>query len=158
MESRTETPFLHFQYSLHPSYFFQQNLVFLWKIIHSVKDKGVFFFCLFVCLFSHSLVPIVFPFHSRKQSSVWKHWWTLVSLRVVRKIHCPNVSCTHYSSLVSLFLWIFLSMKTNSQIKKARILVPDWIQKSYRIIESLRLEKTHRIIQSNHSPFTDGSR
>ena len=26
------------------------------------------------------------------------------------------------------------------------------------IIESLRLEKTHRIIQSNHSPFTNGSR
>ena len=28
----------------------------------------------------------------------------------------------------------------------------------HRIIESLRLEKTHRIIQSNHSPFTNGSR
>jgi len=28
----------------------------------------------------------------------------------------------------------------------------------HRIIESLRLEKTHRIIQSNHSPFTTGSR
>jgi len=27
----------------------------------------------------------------------------------------------------------------------------------HRIIESLRLEKTHRIIQSNHSPFTNGS-
>jgi len=30
--------------------------------------------------------------------------------------------------------------------------------KDRRIIESLRLEKTHRIIQSNHSPFTNGSR
>ena len=28
----------------------------------------------------------------------------------------------------------------------------------HRIIESLRLEKTHRIIQSNHPPFTNGSR
>jgi len=27
----------------------------------------------------------------------------------------------------------------------------------HRIIESLRLEKTHRIIQSNQSPFTNGS-
>ena len=27
----------------------------------------------------------------------------------------------------------------------------------HRIIESLRLEKTHRIIQSNHLPFTNGS-
>jgi len=27
-----------------------------------------------------------------------------------------------------------------------------------RIIESLRLEKTHRIIQSNHLPTTNGSR
>ena len=29
--------------------------------------------------------------------------------------------------------------------------------KNHRIIESPRLEKTHRIIQSNHSPFTNGS-
>jgi len=28
----------------------------------------------------------------------------------------------------------------------------------HRILESLRLEKAHRIIQSNHSPFTNGSR
>ena len=28
----------------------------------------------------------------------------------------------------------------------------------HRIIESPRLEKTHRIIQSNHSPITNGSR
>ena len=28
----------------------------------------------------------------------------------------------------------------------------------HRIIQSLRLEKTHGIIQSNHSPFTNGSR
>jgi len=28
----------------------------------------------------------------------------------------------------------------------------------HRIRESLRLERTHRIIQSNHSPFTNGSR
>ena len=28
---------------------------------------------------------------------------------------------------------------------------------TYRIIESLRLEKTHRIIQSNHLPITNGS-
>ena len=27
----------------------------------------------------------------------------------------------------------------------------------HRIIESQRLEKTHRIIQSNHSPITNGS-
>ena len=27
----------------------------------------------------------------------------------------------------------------------------------YRVIESLRLEKTHRIIQSNHPPTTNGS-
>jgi len=30
-------------------------------------------------------------------------------------------------------------------------------QPNHRIIESLRLEKTHRIIQSKHSPFTNGS-
>ena len=28
---------------------------------------------------------------------------------------------------------------------------------NHRITESLWLEKTHRIIQSNHSPFTNGS-
>ena len=28
---------------------------------------------------------------------------------------------------------------------------------NHRIIESQRLEKTHRIIQSNHSPFTNGT-
>ena len=29
---------------------------------------------------------------------------------------------------------------------------------THRIIELLRLEKTHRIIQSKHSPITNGSR
>ena len=29
---------------------------------------------------------------------------------------------------------------------------------SHRIIESLRLEKTHSITQSNHSPITNGTR
>jgi len=32
------------------------------------------------------------------------------------------------------------------------------LENTVRIIESLRLEKTHRIIQSNHSPITNGSR
>jgi len=31
------------------------------------------------------------------------------------------------------------------------------LSEKFRIIESLRLEKTHRIIQSNHSPITNGS-
>ena len=35
---------------------------------------------------------------------------------------------------------------------------PQTLPTSFRIIESLRLEKTHRIILSNHSSITNGSR
>jgi len=45
--------------------------------------------------------------------------------------------------------------------KRIMIISATAVRRNYSskyIIESLRLEKTHRIIQSNHSPITNGSR
>ena len=58
------------------------------------------------------------------------------------------------------FLSHIIKIEFNSQI-----ISPVWISlvfqpdcQYHRIIESQWLEKTHRIIQSNHSPITNGSR
>ena len=54
------------------------------------------------------------------------------------------------------FEYVFCDNSSCLEKTVAHLKVPlPW---NHRIIESLRLEKTHRIIQSKHSPFTNGSR
>lgn len=99
-------------------YFFQQDLVFLWKIIHCVKDKEVIFF---------SVVQRPISFQEAA-----KCLEALINFGVPKSGEKNSLSnCTHYTSLVNLYMWIFLSMKTNGQTKKVRTLDPYWIQKPY---------------------------
>ena len=63
----------------------------------------------------------------------------------------------HCSSRIGHLTWGKFTSTEAAMQKSSKKNTTEFLYFQIRILESLRLEKTHRIIQSNHSPVTNGS-